>query len=383
MRYLALFILSCLAWTSSAMTHVDLYGVSVVIDREQEDGDALARRQALEQVIVRTTGDKSASQNPVIAKALAGSARYVSQLSYTQLDDGATQVNFRFNQEQISALLTQAQLPFWAPERRNVLVWLVEENQFERQIVWEHTASEFAASLRQEAAKRGVPVTFPIGDFDDVTGVQIADLWGGFVTPLSAASQRYPVEAVLLVRLQGDTLRWTLYDAAPAAMTATMETPLTGVASGIDAPLSVIDALANQFAQKDAVVVSSESTESVDVTFLNVRNALDFFTLEKSLSALNSVAALDILQIQGDHLTVRVHLLAQRAAFEQQMSQLPRLQRFIDEFAAPQASVSGPTPALDSIATADDNLVTPVALETIAVPTTANAGPLVFEWLAP
>src|SRR5690606_29310413 len=133
--------------------------------------------------------------------------------------------------------------------------------------------------------------------------------------------------------------------------------------------------------------VSGESSQSVVVKFLNINNAIDFFSLEKALTAFNSVASLDILKIKGNELTLRVHLLASQAAFEKEAEQLPHVVKFDDPLSSPveeetldsdPAALSpeeGAAPSTQIPLPAQDISVT----ETVAEPL-SNGDPLVYEW---
>ncbi|HFQ5210807.1 TPA: DUF2066 domain-containing protein [Vibrio vulnificus] len=329
MRYLALLMIGCLSLPAYALTQVDIYRTEVAIDSTKDKGEELARQQAMKQVIVRASGYQDSVDNPVVTKALQSSARYISQLSYGKEGDVMT-LKLLFNDAQIRSLLTQAQLPFWPTNRNNLLVWLVEEQDYDRKIVWEHSASNVSDQLKQAARDRGLPLTLPVGDFDDITGIEVSDLWGGFAKPISLASGRYPVDGVLVIRAQGNSLRWNLYDQSPGAIARSNVAPVTGSANGGDAATQLINAVADFYAKRSAVVVLGESSESVVVKFLNINNAIDFFTLEKTLTSLNSVANLDVLEIKGNELMLRVHLLASQEAFEQEATKLSKITKFDD-----------------------------------------------------
>ncbi|NVC51185.1 DUF2066 domain-containing protein [Vibrio diabolicus] len=329
MRYLALLLIGWLSLPVYALTQVDIYRAEVVIDSEQNDSESLARQQGMQDVIVRATGSQSSLSNPVIKKALGSSARYISQLSYGQVD-GKASLKMLFNSDQISSLLTQAQLPSWSPNRANILVWMVEEQDYDRNIAWEHSDSSNVVALRSAAKSRGLPITIPVGDFDDVTGVNVSDLWGGFIEPIGQASQRYPADAVLVVRTQGEQIRWTLYDQSPMRIVEAQRSPRNGSASGANAIAEMVDGIADYYASKSAVVVSGKSSKALAVKVLNVTSATDFFRLENALKQLNSVAGTEIKRVQGDELTLNIHLLASQQAFEKEASSISQLMVFED-----------------------------------------------------
>ncbi|MFB9214529.1 DUF2066 domain-containing protein [Vibrio sinaloensis] len=318
MRRLALLALGLVGLPAMALTNVDLYRSEVILDQAAENADAKARVEGMKEVIVRASGDRSAVSNQVVKKALNQSGQYLTQISYGQLD-GEQSLRMGFSAPHIRSLLSQAQLPVWPAARSNLLVWLVVEGQADRNIVWEHGDSALLEQMKQQAQSRGLPLTVPVGDFDDITGVSVSDLWGGFAMPVGQASQRYPVDAVLVVKAQGNSLRWTLYDQKPATVGVTRQAPISGSNNGGDAATKMINQISDYYAKKSAVVVASESSESIKIRFTKLDDAVGFFTLENKLKSLSSVASLDILKIQGDEVTFNVHLLSSQAEFEQEV----------------------------------------------------------------
>ncbi|WP_423839741.1 DUF2066 domain-containing protein [Vibrio mytili] len=329
MRYFALLLLGCLTLPVHALTQVDIYHAEAVIDRQLSDAESMARQQGMKDVIVRATGSDSSLQNPVIQKALESSSRYISQLGYGRVD-GKASLKMQFNGTQIQSLLNQAQLPSWSPNRANILVWMVEEESYDRTIAWENSDSPNIKKLRRAAETRGLPVTIPVGDFDDVTGIEVSDVWGDFITPIAQASQRYPVDALLILRVQKDTIRWTLYDQSPSSVSASPKPPRSGSATGEQAIKAMVNGLADYYAKKNAVVVTEQPSNVLVMKVRNVNSATDFFRLENTLKQLNSVASSEIKRVQGNELTLKLHLLASKDSFQQQAASISRL-HMIDE----------------------------------------------------
>ncbi|MEF1291230.1 DUF2066 domain-containing protein [Vibrio sp. M260118] len=382
MRHLALFILGLVALPALALTNVDLYQTEVVIDQTADNADAQARVEGMKQVIVRASGDRNAVSNEVVQKALSQSSQYVAQLSYGQIND-AQSLRMVFSAPHIRSLLSQAQLPIWPAARANLLVWLVEETQADRTIVWEHSPSSVLTQMKQEAAVRGLPLTVPVGDFDDITGVAVSDLWGGFIQPVGQASQRYPVDGVLVVRAQSNSLRWTLYDQKPSSIGVTRQAPLSGSNNGADAATKMVNQISDYYAKKSAVVVASESSESVKVRFTELNDAVGFFTLENQLKKLSSVASLDILKIKGNQVTFEVHLLASQQEFEQEVRRMRDVVQL--ESVTEQAPVVMPevvAPEDNLVAPQDELSDAPLAVETLEpAPEVVPAEMImVFEW---
>ncbi|KQB02535.1 DUF2066 domain-containing protein [Vibrio metoecus] len=372
MRYLAVLMMGLLTFPAFALTRVNLYQAEVAIDPQQNNADATARVRGMEEVIVRATGSQDSLKNDAVQKALRQNNQYITQIS-TQQQGTQSVLRLQFSAPHIRSLLTQAQLPFWPESRSNLLVWLVEEANYDRSISWEHADTPVLKQMKNRARVRGLPLTVPVGDFDDVTGVQVSDLWGGFINPISAASQRYPTDAVLVVRVQGSDVRWTLFDQAANSMVDQPKSPISGQASGEQAASEMIDEISDYYASKSAVVVSSESSQSVLAQFGPLDSAQDFFVVENKLKRLSSVASLDILKIQGTEVTFKVHLLASVDEFANEvvrMGQVVRMEAPQDDVSATD-NLTSETPTEGSL---NENQEPAVA------PQPASSTTLYFSW---
>ncbi|ENM5785089.1 DUF2066 domain-containing protein [Vibrio metoecus] len=372
MRYLAVLMMGLLTFPAFALTRVNLYQAEVAIDPQQNNADATARVRGMEEVIVRATGSQDSLKNDAVQKALRQNNQYITQIS-TQQQGTQSVLRLQFSAPHIRSLLTQAQLPFWPESRSNLLVWLVEEANYDRSISWEHADTPVLSQMKNRARVRGLPLTVPVGDFDDVTGVQVSDLWGGFINPISTASQRYPTDAVLVVRVQGSDVRWTLFDQAANTMVAQPKSPISGQASGEQAASEMIDEISDYYASKSAVVVSSESSQSVLAKFGPLDSAQDFFVVENKLKRLSSVASLDILKIQGTEVTFKVHLLASVDEFANEvvrMGQVVRMEAPQDDVSATD-NLTSETPTEGSL---NENQEPAVA------PQPASSTTLYFSW---
>ncbi|MCW8346157.1 DUF2066 domain-containing protein [Vibrio sp. ZSDZ65] len=362
MRYFAWLLVGLCSLPAYALTKVDIYSTQIAVNTEEPNADEIARQQGMLEVLVRASGDASVASNSVVKKALGQSSRYISQLGYTQVD-GQQALNMKFNSNQIDVLLQQAELTSWPAERSNIMVWLVEDNGYDRTITWEHSNSAMATQLRAEAKKRGLPLTFPVGDFDDMTGIQSTDLWGGFVSSIGQATMRYPVDAVMVIKADGRQLRWSLYDQSPASMGKTQIAPITGGTSGEQAAQSVIAQVSDYYASKNTSVVSGDSAGTVTVAFNGLANADAFFTLERALGRLASTARVDVAEIRGNNVIVRVALLGSIDSFEQEVLKLGLVKKVevVEEVAEEVLEAAEPKqlPETSALVSAEETLQTP------------------------
>ncbi|MGF1778155.1 DUF2066 domain-containing protein [Vibrio nomapromontoriensis] len=362
MRYFAWLLVGLCSLPAYALTKVDIYSTQIAVNTEEPNADEIARQQGMLEVLVRASGDASVASNSVVKKALGQSSRYISQLGYTQVD-GQQALNMKFNSNQIDVLLQQAELASWPAERSNIMVWLVEDSGYDRNITWEHSNSAMATQLRIEAKKRGLPLTFPVGDFDDMTGIQSTDLWGGFVGTIGQATMRYPVDAVMVIKADGRQLRWSLYDQSPASMGKTQIAPITGGASGEQAAQSLIAQVSDYYASKNTSVVSGDSAGTITVAFNGLVNADAFFTLERALGRLASTARVDVAEIRGNNVIVRVALLGSIDSFEQEVLKLGLVNKVevVEEVAeeVPEAVEPKQLPETSALVSAEETQQTP------------------------
>lgn len=326
MYYLALFIIGLMSFSANAFTTVNVYQVDVELDQAQSNPEQAARIQGMKEVIIRVTGHEDALDNAVIKKALLQPNSYLNQISRSQRDQ-QTWMHLLFNRPQIRALLNQAQLPFWSENRANILVWLVDGSGYERQIAWQHAELPLLMQLKVAAKQRGLPITIPIGDFDDVTGIEVSDLWGGFSQAISQASMRYATDAILVIRAQSGQLNWNLYDQSAKAMMTRGQSPVQGKAVGEQAIVQLVDQLSQYYANKHQQNRQDTHLSSIMVSVNGLPDAQVFFDLEQQLVALNIVASAQLKSIQGDQVMFQVELLGDPLAFEQEILANPHLRK--------------------------------------------------------
>ncbi|WP_240435500.1 DUF2066 domain-containing protein [Photobacterium salinisoli] len=308
-----------------------LYQAQVPLPDSDRQTEQSARVAALQQVLVKVSGQRDITSNDVIQKALENSSLYVSQLGYGN-EQGQSVLEISFDSEKIRTLLTQANATFWSEQRPTVLVWLVEEANRDRAIVWDQSGNSLQANLNQAAAHRGVPVLLPIGDFQDVTAISVPDLWGGFSQPIANASTRYQPDAVLIARVQrrNESLQvaWQLFPVSPAAMLDGNSAPVEGRSSGdsVTGITAMMDQVADNLAARYAVQLGGVTEGGFAIDVANVRRVEDFFQLEKLLKDLSSVASVNASHLQGDKVRFTIRLLSNEQVFARELSMEPKIQ---------------------------------------------------------
>jgi uncharacterized protein len=324
MRYFTLILLGLLMQTSYAATQVDLYKTDVAVESNDAKFEDQARIEGMKTVLIKVTGDRHVIDNADVKKALSNPEEYLSQFGVVNINEKRT-LRMEFNAKRIRELLTKAHLALWPAERSNILVWLIEDQNFQRIIDWENIDSPNILQIKHIAAQRGLPITVPVGDFDDVTSVQVSDLWGGFVRPISIASQRYHPDAVLIIRDSGQSAHWTLFDQSPKGMVDVQITPQVGAAKGPNRLENIIDTITQFYVAKDSLVVEGESSKSILIQVDNLTNVMSFFSVERTLKSFSSIASVDIVKVGDLYAIYRLHLLASQKEFKNEVANNPNL----------------------------------------------------------
>ncbi len=320
----AFFMLALLALPLNAATVNNLYQAQVVLPDTDKQSEQTARQQGLEQVLVKVSGQSKVVDNEVIRKALTNSSQYISQFGVGSLN-GQQTLDMTFDRVQVHNLLTQANATLWSDQRPAVLVWLVKENNREREIVWDQSSNPLQTEMNTAANQRGVPILMPIGDFEDITAVSVPDLWGGFVEPVANASLRYNPEAILIVRAREDgsnvSLSWQLFEQSADRLVASQVAPKEGQVSGelVAATRDMVNQIADQLAAKYAVQLGGESRGLFSISVANIQTTEDFFTLERMLTSLSSVASVDVQRLHADQALFGVNLLTTEEAFKREL----------------------------------------------------------------
>src|SRR5512138_3702804 len=184
----------CVAFSvrdACAVTIPNLYLVSVPPDPAAPDQRAAATKAAMARLLVRVTGDRNAPFDPALQGLIDDAAKYVNRYG----SDRQGQLQVGFNTTQVEQALSARQKPVWGAERPLTLLWIaVDDGNGGRALLGANDTpalglepappgmTERLATLRKElfavAEERGLPVTLPLLDVQDLGAVTFADIWG-------------------------------------------------------------------------------------------------------------------------------------------------------------------------------------------------------------
>ncbi len=216
--FLSIIVLISLSFPLQAAVISQVYEVTLPVVNQQRDVRNAAFEQGLVEVSIRVSGSSMAPTQLDIKKA----TQMVSQYRYQQMTE--SEINayrkshsgpepryklwIQFDENRVKRMLKNSGLPIWGLQRPNVMVWLAVMDGKNRYVLKQADRSPIKDALVEEARRRGLPIVWPRFDAADKQQVRFSDVWGQFIEPVREASKNYPVNAILLGRMNWTGGRW-------------------------------------------------------------------------------------------------------------------------------------------------------------------------------
>ena len=293
-----------------AVVFENLYTVTVPLDLQRGRQQGLRTdddfvRFAMGELLIRVTGQLDAPYDPALQDLMRDAGRYVIQRGNPDREN----LLIVFDSRGLRDALTQRNQPVWGQERPLTLLWVaIDAGPGERDIVAasqspnprSDVVEAAAAALREEllavASQRGLPVSLPLMDLQDMEAVSFVDVWGVFSERLDQASSRYSPDALLSgrIRLGGEgvaSARWTLLWGGTLR-----NLPGGTVRSGLDG-------LADLYARAFSGVGGATSAR---LTVTNVDTLDRYGRVMSYLEGLSVLQSVQLEQMVGTELTLRI-----------------------------------------------------------------------------
>jgi hypothetical protein len=336
-RRSALVLLLLFSQAAAPVVVESLHRAVVAVEDHSRGQLTSATRQALGQVLVKVSGDRSVLEYDVLRSALAQADGYVQRYQYLRSDDGSLKLQVHFDPRLVNELLREAQAPLWTANRPSLLVWLVAEDAGGRQPVTREARPELIDALAEQLERRGVPVVFPLYDLQDTLALSVEDLWRLDEIAVSRASQRYGVADVLVGRLtELSADRWMgdwLYLYGREAMESSFYGETTANFSG-----NAVDMVADDMAVRFAVAAGAGGAGSVLVRVDAIADYADYRSVLKFFETIELVGSAWPAYVEGDSVVFR--LTAQADA--EQLSRIIAINRRLKRLESPQPLERGP-----------------------------------------
>lgn len=191
-------------WSGPAVGYATpewFYQVEMPVADQSEAERSRVAAAGLLRVLTRASGLSSVPRNAPVREALERPAGYYNEFVFFDRE-GGLHLRINFTGEAILDLLHRARLPIWWTQRPTVLVWLVLEENGQRQIMSAGQAHPLREALLEAGRARGLELQFPIMDLTDQLAISGSDIWGRLAHSLDAASARYAPDMVWTGRLR-------------------------------------------------------------------------------------------------------------------------------------------------------------------------------------
>lgn len=298
-------------------------------------------KNAFKAVIVKVAGKQTVLNQPLIKQAINQYRDYLVQYGYL-VENNQTMIEASFDKDRIRNLFSDAQLPVWGRHRPLVLVWLIDEQALERQVVSDLTESSLPLVIKTTASAVGLPVTLPLMDITDAMSVQVSDIWGKFSQPIEEASKRYGAEAYVIIRLSNSSL-------TPEVDSENCQPLCSGPSYAIDWQLNydglyeselkvgadknsllrvALNEISFEIANRYSVTLDKQTLQETEISIANLTNLNRFNQANTLIGSLSIVNDLQLLKVEGSTYTFKVELLGETQAFLKSLSLDSRLSRF-------------------------------------------------------
>ncbi|GGI88472.1 hypothetical protein GCM10009332_27320 [Shewanella gelidii] len=312
----ALLIILSATPLAGAVEVSDLEQTDIKVDSRDRALRNAALTEALKRVYVKNSGTVQVLQNEFIQTSVKSPRRYLSQFRYFDLD-GQLMLRAIFDHGKVLETLRQAQSPIWGTQRPLTLVWLVSENDQQRQLIGDASESEDRALFKSSSVENAIPTTFPLLDLDDLMVVSESDVRGLFVDVVGKASHRYQTDFFSMATIEshpsGFRYQMDLYPYGSEGAYVAPLNHIEGVAK--DKPEAVealVLGLSRYYSQRYAIK-ESDQQNSMTISFANVSDMRKLVAIERYFSELSAVKSIQISQIQGTQVTFNVSLFGTEA----------------------------------------------------------------------
>jgi hypothetical protein len=325
---------------------------------------------ALQQVLIKVTGNANVGQIGLVRNALAKAEGYVQSYNYASADNGRMMtVQVRFSPKAVNDLLQQAAQSLLSKDRPLTIVWLAVQNTGGAQPVALNDKNPVAVALQRDAGKLALPLLWPAMDLRDLSAITTNQIWSLDQAAAQAASQRYQADAVLLGKIapmgknnwQG---QWLLLNGGANQSWQTQGNNPSMVATNTLSQLSrrvmaasasgTSNTLANIAGNKIAAVSPGgaasipSSGVPIDVTLKvsGIHGLDDYSALVDYLRSLAAVSKLSVLQTQGDQLFIRIKVAGAKEMLIKELAEGSQLQPMPDssgQYVFQQAPMEPPT----------------------------------------
>ena len=324
MKKILLIFITLHLFASHAMADINLYSGEVFVASQSEADRRVALPDALIQVLQKLSGQREIPSSQELDEALMDANRFLRSYRYTRVDQTATdgvvtqelRLVAQFMQAEVDRIVQQVGLPRWRQERPAVQIWVVVDDGLNRQLkplefgyAWE--------SMEQVSALRGLPVSWPELDEEEVQLIDMRLVWGGFTDYL--VERGAPEDGVVIVAARREGPQWTVrWNLASGSQNWSWQT------SDIDFQYALaegINQMADKIAASNAIAASDQGVWTIDVTIGELNSGGSYAHCLEYLQNLSLVNEVEILGADPGRVHFRLQLNASREHLSEALKQ--------------------------------------------------------------
>jgi len=325
----------------SFVTAVDLQSlgeVSVLVSNEGEQQRNQGVREGLSLVLVKLIGKQEVLQSATAQSIINQGPSYLIQYSYdtfTETNSNSYEeqefnsllkqeylsqnsqrdnmqstkdlkiLKLQFDQQILLKKLQEGGAAIWDTNRPEVMFWWASEEQGVRKILNEGDQSKSRAAFDFFANQRALPVKFPLMDIKDQGLVSTSDIWGAYGDALLNANKRYNVNTWVQGRHYYSQGEW--FASWEVHVLGTVKAFKSQSADLLSLQKAVVGTIAKVLSDEYSVVAGKNSSE-IYISVSDIDSLEDFTQLNAYLSNLFVVKNVELRNIKGNQLSVKLYL---------------------------------------------------------------------------
>lgn len=362
---------SLLLWCSNfvvAAELTDLYQAEVDANQSQ----AAWQQAAFSAVLLKLTGSENIISNSAVQAELKQAGNYVKQYQMVQRD-GRNLLQVSLDQQKITALLAQQQVPVWGSRRPDVLLWLTEKTLAEPKFVLENQ-HPLRTSLTEQAKKYGLSFIYPLYDVDDLALLNESSVWAGDWAVLGTASIRYKAERVqnlLVEQLQDATGQLQYRLIRQQQLNGQLQQQEFSAADLPSLMAQFSAALASELSAQYAVNLNQQAAVTTEgqlqLTIAGLTSLTDVVQVQKIFSSMLTVRQHQLVSFSQEQAVIALQLTATEADFYRALA----LEKKLQPEQAPAAT--GAVPDASQMSAPEPGATEPGTIETKVTENANNA----------
>lgn len=280
---------------------------------QSELNDAMS--SAMEEVLVRVSGDANVSEENQIKNQLSVARNYLANFHYEGSAETLTNVLgevvktkklvMEFDRLRIKNLLSESNMPIWDEARPSVLVFLAVETSSRREVFSSVDSHELVDALSSAALVKGIPYELPLMDIEDELAISPSEVWGLFSDSIAMASKRYNNEYALAGRVYQDQQQWI---SEWLVVGPNDEVNRFEVSSEDSEGLmnQTVGKLAKVMSQHYSVLLSGEAKYQVDIAVTGISTLHEYEQALDLLNGLSVVKQANVTAVEGVNISYQL-----------------------------------------------------------------------------